>query len=205
MQDSPSGFVSTYFMHQQNYKFLFIFSGFFGLVQLPRKPTSLNKSDWHSQLVNCEDLWSSMYDVSHSITHEVPVEQDCYLEKNYMAHVHWFAVVIINDNDGKHKQTNNSLDFQALLSTATCGLWMMQMLCIEHGALWNEFVVSTCQILDLAGQACDFLACAAFTGLHKLLQVPTRKLWFYWWSVYYYYLLPDMQPHLSLGSFPQGW
>jgi hypothetical protein len=47
---------------------------------------------------------------------------------------------------------------------------MMQMLRIERGALWNEFAVSTCQILDLAGRACDFLACVAFTGLHKLRQ-----------------------------------
>jgi hypothetical protein len=93
-----------------------------------------------------------------------------------MAHIHWFVVVIVDDNDGKHNQMHNSLDSRALLSMATHGLWMAQMLCIEHGVLYNEFVVPACQILNLAGRACNFLACAAFTGLHKLLQAPTRSL-----------------------------
>ena len=66
-----------------------------------------------------------MYDIRHSITHEAPVEQDCHLEKicrDHMAHVHWFVVVIVDDDDGKHNQTHNSLNSRALLSMATHGL-----------------------------------------------------------------------------------
>jgi len=55
----------------------------------------------------------------------------------------------MDDDDGKHKQMHNTLESQALLSMAT---HMMQMLFIEHGVLWNEFVVPACHILDLVVQ-----------------------------------------------------
>jgi hypothetical protein len=49
-----------------------------------------------------------------------------------MAHVHSFAVVIVDDNDGMHKQIHNSLNSQASLSMAIHGLWMISN---EHGVL----------------------------------------------------------------------
>jgi hypothetical protein len=66
-----------------------------------------------------------MYDIRHSITHEAPVEQDCHLGKNcrdHMAHVHCFIVIIVDDDNGKHKQMHNSLDSRALPSMATHGV-----------------------------------------------------------------------------------
>jgi len=43
-----------------------------------------------------------------------------------MAHIHWFAVIIVNDDNSKHKQTHNSLNSQASFTMAIQGLWMMQ-------------------------------------------------------------------------------
>jgi hypothetical protein len=77
-------------VHQQKYKFLFIFSGFFGLFWLSCKLTSPNKPDWYSQSVNCEVLWSSIHDLRHSSTQETPVEQDSHLEKR-IVEITWLA------------------------------------------------------------------------------------------------------------------
>ena len=110
----------------------------FGLFQLSHKLTSPNKSNQHSQSVNCKVLWPSMHDLRCSSTQETSVEQDCHLEKNcrdHMAHVHWFAVVIIHDDDSTHKHTQNSLNSQASLSMAIHGLWMIPDAYIEHGVL----------------------------------------------------------------------
>ena len=66
-----------------------------------------------------------MHDLRHSSTQETPVEQDCHLEKNcrdHMAHIHSFAVIIDDDDNGKHEQIHNSLSSQASLSMAIHGL-----------------------------------------------------------------------------------